>query len=247
MGALRSLENRSNVDLVVFGREQDDFDGEFDDTQVGFEARLEDFLGNKRRVGKLDINNSRVDSIVFGVDLDGYDQTPEEQEAELRAMPEFRGATGLCSVQTKDNKPASKVDQPEPPPATMFGRLRNSSDVDEVVFNHDMGDGGNAYEEWKSDPMWKNVSGVHSADINHDAFVANRAMKKRSEYTGSVSSTDVTFAKPQSVTDLQQMPAFHNAAGRSTREELRRAAAAAGNYRLTYDSVFTPEQLARHE
>ena len=35
MGALRSLENRSNVDLVVFGREQDDFDGEFDDTQVG--------------------------------------------------------------------------------------------------------------------------------------------------------------------------------------------------------------------
>ena len=110
-GTLKGLENRSNVDVVVFGREQDNFDGELDETQLGsFEFTTSDWLGSKKRVGKLDTNNSRVDSIVFGVDLDGYDQTPAEIEAELRGMPEFRGAAGLCSVNTKDNKPASKVD-----------------------------------------------------------------------------------------------------------------------------------------
>ena len=41
-------------------------------------------MGQKQKVGVLDSNNSRVDSIVFGVDLDGYNATPAEIEAELR-------------------------------------------------------------------------------------------------------------------------------------------------------------------
>ena len=129
-GSLRAMENRSNVDLVVFGHEQDDFDGE--GPAPDFECTIADWMGSKHRVGALDANNSRVDSIVFGVDLDGFDQTPAEVEAELRGMPEFSGAAGLVSMATRENKPLSKVFLDEPPPPTFYGKLRNAGDVDEV-------------------------------------------------------------------------------------------------------------------
>ena len=81
-GALRAMENRSNVDLVVFGPEQDA--GEGDEPAANFEYTTADWVGQKQKVGVLDSNNSRVDSIVFGVDLDGYNATPAEIEAEIR-------------------------------------------------------------------------------------------------------------------------------------------------------------------
>ena len=129
-GALRAMENRSNVDLVVFGHEQDAAEG--DEPAANFEYTTADWVGQKQKVGVLDSNNSRVDSIVFGVDLDGYNATPAEIEAEIRGMPEFAGAAGLVSVQTKENRHQSKVYLQEHQKPTFYARLRQGGDVDEV-------------------------------------------------------------------------------------------------------------------
>ena len=213
-GALAGLENRSNVDLVVFGHEQDNFGGE---EEVGFEYTEKDWVGNKKRVGALDANNSRVDSIVFGVDLDGFDQTPDEIDAELRSMPEFKGAAGLSSVKTRENQPLTKIDLDEPAPPTKYAALKTAGDVDEIVFGHDMGDGGNAYEEWAQDGMWEGSSGVHSTSLNSDAFDEGRAMRRRGLTGGNASSKDVTFQVQQETPNWEEAHEFDGAAGVSSK------------------------------
>ena len=224
-GALAGLENRSNVDLVVFGHEQDNFGGE---EEVGFEYTEKDWVGNKKRVGALDANNSRVDSIVFGVDLDGFDQTPDEIDAELRAMPEFKGAAGLSSVKTRENQPLTKIDLDEPAPPTKFAALKTAGDVDEIVFGHDMGDGGNAYEEFNADPMWEGSSGVHSTSLNSDTFAEGRAMRRRGLTGGNASSKDLTFQVQQETPNWEESHEFDGAAGVSSKSTSRKANAKLG-------------------
>ena len=197
-GALAGLENRSNVDLVVFGHEQDNFGGE---EEVGFDR---EWVGNKKRVGALDANNSRVDSIVFGVDLDGFDQTADQIDAELRAMPEFKGAAGLSSAKILENLPLTKVDLDGPAPPTKYAALKTAGDIDAVVFGHDMGDGGNAYEEWAADRMWEGSSGVHSTSLNSDTFAEGRPVRRRGLTGGNTSSNDLTFQVAQQTPNWEE-------------------------------------------
>lgn len=98
-GALSSKSNESNVDLVVFGHEQD---GVGVDAGEHWEMDQRDWLGFKKRVGGMDANNAVVDAVVFGHDQDGFTSIKALEE-QMKTLPQFAGAAGVCSSEVSSS------------------------------------------------------------------------------------------------------------------------------------------------
>ena len=161
-GALASKANESNVDLVVFGHEQD---GAGVDDGEHWEMDQKDWLGYKKRVGSMDANNAVVDAVVFGHDQDGFTSI-KALEQEMSRLPQFRGAAGVCSSEVS----SSNVMQDAKIVPSKFTKLKNSSDVDMVVFGHDQ-DGSGAgpnqdMEDLEASPLFFGSAGVHTTDAS---------------------------------------------------------------------------------
>ena len=161
-GALASKANESNVDLVVFGHEQD---GAGVDEGEHWEMDQKDWLGYKKRVGSMDANNAIVDSVVFGHDQDGFTSIKKLEE-EIKKLPQFMGAAGVCSSEVS----SSNVMQDAKIVPSKFTKLKNSSDVDMVVFGHDQdGSGAGAnqdMEDLEASPLFYGSAGVHTTDAS---------------------------------------------------------------------------------
>jgi len=161
-GALASKANESNVDLVVFGHEQD---GAVVDDGEHWEMDQKDWLGYKKRVGGMDANNAVVDAVVFGHDQDGFTSIKALEE-EMAKLPQFRGAAGVPSSEVS----SSNVMQDAKIVPSKFTKLKNSSDVDMVVFGHDQdgsGEGMNQdMEDLEASPLFFGSAGVHTTDAS---------------------------------------------------------------------------------
>jgi len=195
-GALASKANESNVDLVVFGHEQD---GVGVDAGEHWEMDQRDWLGYKKRVGGMDANNAIVDSVVFGHDQDGFTSIKKLEE-EMSKLPQFRGAAGVCSSEVS----SSNVMQDAKIVPSKFTKLKNSSDVDMVVFGHDQdgsGEGPNQdMEDLEASPLFYGSAGVHTTD----ASLKNAAMwyggpkgRRTTPLQHTASSTDQSFQEMQ--------------------------------------------------
>ena len=161
-GALGSKANESNVDLVVFGHEQD---GVGVDDGEHWEMDQRDWLGFKKRVGGMDANNAVVDAVVFGHDQDGFTSIKALEE-QMKQLPQFAGAAGVCSSEVS----SSNVMQDAKIVPSKFTKLKNSSDVDMVVFGHDQ-DGSGAgpnqdMEDLEASPLFFGSAGVHTTDAS---------------------------------------------------------------------------------
>ena len=161
-GALSSKSNESNVDIVVFGHEQD---GVGVDAGEHWEMDQRDWLGYKKRVGGMDANNAVVDAVVFGHDQDGFTSIKKLEE-EMKLLPQFAGAAGVCSSEVS----SSNVMQDAKIVPSKFTKLKNSSDVDMVVFGHDQdgsGEGPNQdMEDLEASPLFFGSAGVHTTDAS---------------------------------------------------------------------------------
>lgn len=161
-GALSSKANESNVDIVVFGHEQD---GVGVDAGEHWEQDQKDWLGFKKRVGGMDANNAVVDAVVFGHDQDGF-VSMKKLEEEMKMLPQFVGAAGVCSSEVS----SSNVMQDAKIVPSKFTKLKNSSDVDMVVFGHDQdgsGEGPNQdMEDLEASPLFFATAGVHTTDAS---------------------------------------------------------------------------------
>jgi len=195
-GNLGSKVNESNVDIVVFGHEQDGVgvsEGEH------WEMDQRDWLGYKKRTGKLDANLSLVDSIVFGHDQDGHSSMKQFEE-ELMQLPQFKGAAGMPSSEVT----ASNVLQDPKIVPSKFTKLKNSSDVDMVVFGHDQ-DGSGAgpnqdMEDLEASPLFFGSAGVHTTDASLKEAVMWYGGPKGRATTAlqhTASSTDQSFQTMQ--------------------------------------------------
>ena len=171
--------NQSNVDVVVFGHEQDaQKSGQPGHTadRAKFDLSTEDWIGHKPRIGHLDANHSQVDTILFGSDTDGgYDLTAIE--AEMVELRQFKNAAGVTTSKTAPNKP-DKIHHGAGH-TTKYAMLKNASAVDQVVFGHETGGdadaSGGLYED---DPSFADASGVGSTALNLDRFVEGRKIKR---------------------------------------------------------------------
>eukprot|EP00322_Chrysochromulina_rotalis_P000785 CAMPEP_0115874876 /NCGR_PEP_ID=MMETSP0287-20121206/24781_1 /TAXON_ID=412157 /ORGANISM="Chrysochromulina rotalis, Strain UIO044" /LENGTH=976 /DNA_ID=CAMNT_0003330069 /DNA_START=22 /DNA_END=2952 /DNA_ORIENTATION=- len=195
-GALSSKANQSNVDLVVFGHEQD---GVGVDAGEHWEMDQRDWLGFKKRVGGMDANNAVVDAVVFGHDQDGFTSIKALEE-QMKELPQFRGAAGVCSSEVS----SSNVMQDAKIVPSKFTKLKNSSDVDMVVFGHDQ-DGSGAgpnqdMEDLEASPLFFGSAGVHTTD----ASLKEAAMwyggpkgRRTTPLQHTASSTDQSFQSMQ--------------------------------------------------
>ena len=104
-GAKAGLGNQTNVDLVVFGREQDGgiaeqsgghIDAAHNPGEIKFDLSVKEWIGHRARVGKMSTTNSMVDSIIFGTDTDGYNDISQVED-ELVELPQFKHAAGMVS------------------------------------------------------------------------------------------------------------------------------------------------------
>jgi len=214
----------SNADLVIFGHEQD---GKQAGSSIPegapkgyrprhFELQENECFGSKKRVGKMDSNNSEIDSVVFGVDLDDYNGI-KDLEAEMAKLPQFSMAAGRFSSEID----SSNVMQVKPPSTSLYTQLKNASDVDEVVFGHEMGGGHSEdlLERVEQSPMYENSSGVHSTEKairETQMWYGGPKGKKSTAIQQGYSSKDQSFQKPE-VSDLPHFTyadEFQGAAGR---------------------------------
>lgn len=195
-GALASKANESNVDIVVFGHEQDG--GGIDEGEK-WEMSQKDWLGYKKRVGGMNANNAVVDSVVFGHDQDGFTSIKKLEE-EMMKLPQFRGAAGVCSSEVS----SSNVMQDAKIVPSKFSKLKNSSDVDMVVFGRDQdgsGEGMNQdMEDLEASPLFFGSAGVHTTDASlKEAAMWYGGPKGRNttplQHTSS--STDQSFQEMQ--------------------------------------------------
>ena len=216
-GALSSKANESNVDLVVFGHEQDHAGV---DAGEKWEMDQRDWLGFKKRVGGMDANNAVVDAVVFGHDQDGF-TSMKKLEEEMAKLPQFAGAAGVFSSEVS----SSNVMQDAKIVPSKFTKLKNSSDVDMVVFGHDQdGSGGGAnqdMEDLEASPLFYGSAGVHTTD----ASLKEAAMwyggpkgRRTTPLQHTASSTDQSFQAMQPGPGCPQAQfkaagAFQNAAG----------------------------------
>jgi len=195
-GALSSKSNESNVDLVVFGHEQD---GVGVDAGEHWEMDQRDWLGFKKRVGGMDANNAVVDAVVFGHDQDGFTSIKALEE-QMKTLPQFAGAAGVCSSEVS----SSNVMQDAKIVPSKFTKLKNSSDVDMVVFGHDQdgsGEGPNQdMEDLEASPLFYGSAGVHTTD----ASLKEAAMwyggpkgRRTTPLQHTASSTDQSFQEMQ--------------------------------------------------
>uniref|UniRef100_A0A7S2MS22 EF-hand domain-containing protein n=1 Tax=Haptolina brevifila TaxID=156173 RepID=A0A7S2MS22_9EUKA len=216
-GALSSKSNESNVDIVVFGHEQD---GVGVDAGEHWEMDQKDWLGFKKRVGGMDANNAVVDAVVFGHDQDGF-TSMKKLEEEMMTLPQFRGAAGVCSSEVT----SSNIMQDAKIVPSKFTKLKNSSDVDMVVFGHDQdgsGEGPNQdMEDLEASPLFFGSAGVHTTDASlKEAAMWYGGPKGRSTtpLQHSASSTDQSFQVMQDGPGTPQARfkgsrPFNNAAG----------------------------------
>ena len=195
-GALSSKSNESNVDLVVFGHEQDHAGV---DEGEHWEMDQRDWLGFKKRVGGMDANNAVVDAVVFGHDQDGFTSIKKLEE-EMKKLPQFRGAAGVCSSEVS----SSNVNQDAKIVPSKFTKLKNSSDVDMVVFGHDQDGSGTGpnqdMEDLEASPLFFGSAGVHTTD----ASLKEAAMwyggpkgRRTTPLQHTASSTDQSFQEMQ--------------------------------------------------
>jgi len=195
-GGLGSKANESNVDLVVFGHEQD---GAGVSEGEHWEMDQRDWLGFKKRVGGMDANNAVVDAVVFGHDQDGFTSIKKLEE-EMKKLPQFAGAAGVCSSEVS----SSNIMQDAKIVPSKFTKLKNSSDVDMVVFGHDQdgsGEGPNQdMEDLEASPLFFGSAGVHTTD----ASLKEAAMwyggpkgRRTTPLQHSSSSTDQSFQEMQ--------------------------------------------------
>ena len=158
-----------------------------------------DWLGYKKRVGGMDANNAVVDAVVFGHDQDGFTSI-KALEQEMQKLPQFRGAAGVCSSEVS----SSNVMQDAKIVPSKFTKLKNSSDVDMVVFGHDQdgsGEGPNQdMEDLEASPLFFGSAGVHTTD----ASLKEAAMwyggpkgRRTTPLQHTASSTDQSFQEMQ--------------------------------------------------
>ena len=74
----------SNVDLVVFGHEQD---GKIAGGGKPWELSNQQWLGNKKRIGEMDANNSEIDMVVFNHEVDDFSTIKEVSAVLCHAIP----------------------------------------------------------------------------------------------------------------------------------------------------------------
>ena len=116
----------------------------------------------------------------------------------MAKLKQFKGAAGKMSSELQ----ANNVMQVKPPSSSLFTLLKNQSDVDEVVFGHDI-DMDDQMDKIEDAPQFEGTAGVHSSHEGHMQTamwyggIKGRKATDIEKYNGLNSSTDMTFQKPQ--------------------------------------------------
>ena len=249
-GAKAGLGNQTNVDLVVFGREQDGgiaeqsgghIDAAHNPGEIKFDLSVKEWIGHRARVGKMSTTNSMVDSIIFGTDTDGYNDISQVED-ELVELPQFKHAAGMVSSKQAWNQ-LPTYDQPSK--LAKYSVLKNASSVDEIVFGHDQGgDAGISQATfYENDPKLYDAAALPTTQAANGremqqlgfGFLENgRPMKKRTVLQSHDASDIYSTTKPSGVysTEYLNKPEFVNAAGNKTvhAAEAGRGESFAGGY-----------------
>mmetsp|Transcript_15141 Transcript_15141/g.36218 ORF Transcript_15141/g.36218 Transcript_15141/m.36218 type:complete len:937 (-) Transcript_15141:164-2974(-) len=194
----------SHVHEIIFGREQKEQGKQFELTE-------HQWLGHKKRVGKLNANMAEVDVVVFGHDQD-YSTGIKEIETDLDQLPQFRNSAGMHSSEIKLNN----VMQEKEPSLSLFTLFKNASHVDDAIF----GDGidNEAEKMIEGSPCYEGAAGIHSSakSVAESSMCFGGRKGKRSTVIEQTSSSlDQSFQQPtkSSQDAFKQSCEFSGAAG----------------------------------
>ena len=131
----------------------------------------------------------------------------------MAKLKQFKGAAGKMSSEITSNN----VMQLKEPSNSLFTQLKNASDVDEVVFGHDLDGSGDLEDSIDASPLFQGTAGIHSSEkaISETAMWYGGPKGKMNTQIEQVSSsTDMTFQKPLVMgNDWQHTGKFTGGAG----------------------------------